>query len=304
MLETRHLLTFDAVVRTGTLAAAARELGYTQPGVSQHIRALERELKATLFVRAGRMLRLSEQGEVLAAKTSVLLSDLLATAEHVAAVARLRDGLVKVCAFPSANATLVPAAISKMRSDHLGVQLELFEAEPPDSLAGLKKGDYDIVVTFHYDDQGPIADDDTLSFPLMQEPLVLFMAEDHPLARRQQVGLAELSEERWIAGCLQCRQEFVSACEDAGFSPRIDVTTDDNLAVQSYVVAGLGLAMMPRMIQTFVKHPRLRIRPILPSRNRTITATILRGNRNLPAVKHMLESLTWAAEKAVEVANQ
>lgn len=300
MLETRHLLTFEAVVRTGTFAAAARELGYTQPGVSQHIRALEAALKATLFTRAGRGLRLSEQGEILAARATSLLADMRAAEAQIAAVDRLRQGLVKICAFPSASATLVPAAISKMRSDHMGVELELFEAEPPDSVAGLKKGDYDIAVTFHYEGEAAPEDDDILSFPLMREPLVLFMAENHPLARRQQVDVTELKDERWIAGCIQCRQEFVSVCHDAGFSPRIDITTDDNLAVQSYVVSGLGLAMMPRMLQSFVKHPRLRVRPVSPSRTRVITATVLRATRHSPAVKHMVESLRWAAENSSE----
>jgi DNA-binding transcriptional LysR family regulator len=298
MLETRHLLTFEAVVRTGTFAAAARELGYTQPGVSQHIRALERELKATLFTRAGRGLRLSEQGEILATKAQVLLSDLRAAEEQVAAVARLRRGQLKICAFPSASATLIPAAISRMRAEHTGIELELFEAEPPDSLAGLRSGDYDIAISFHYEGEPSGDDEEIVTVPLMEDPLVLFMADAHPMARRQYLDLAELSEERWIAGCVQCRKEFVAACDESGFTPRIDITTDDNLAVQSYVVSGLGLAMMPRMIQGFVRHPKLKVRPVLPGRTRVITAAFLRTNKRTVAVKHMLDSLRHAAAES------
>ncbi len=296
MLETRHLLTFDAVVRTGTFAAAARELGFTQPGVSQQMRALERELNATLFTRAGRGLRLSEQGEALAAKAGVLLQELRSAEERVAAVARLRAGRVRVCAFPSANATLVPAAISRMRSEHVSVEVELFEQEPPESLTGLGRGDYDVVVAFRYEDRPPVIDDETLTIPLIREPLVLLMPDDHPLARRQQVDLAELRDERWVAGCPRCREQFVDACADAGFSPRIDITTDDTLAVQSYVVSGLGLAMMAQMIQSFVKHPRLRARPVTPTRSRMITATVLRSSGRSPAVDHMVRSLREVAQ--------
>ncbi|MGI8311935.1 LysR family transcriptional regulator [Saccharopolyspora hattusasensis] len=295
MLDTQRLLTFEAVVRTGTFAAAARELGYTQPGVSQQMRALERELHTTLFAREGRGLRLSEQGEVLASRVTSLLSEIRSTEEHIAAVNRLRDGRVKVCAFPSANATLVPAAISKLRSNHLGIEIELFEAEPPDSLAGLRSGAYDIVVAFRYDDQEHQDDDDAVSIALLEEPLVLLLPDDHPLARRRQIQLADLREERWVAGCVRCRKAFLAACEDAGFTPRIDITTDDNLAVQSYVVSGLGLAAMPEMVQSFVRHPKLRIRPLLPERKRIVTATILKTNRRSPAVEHMLSSLLSAA---------
>jgi DNA-binding transcriptional LysR family regulator len=298
MMNTQRLLTFEAVVRTGTFAAAARQLGYTQPGVSQQIRALERELGAALFTRAGRGLRLSEQGEVLASRVPSLLRDIRATEERVAAVSRLRAGRVRVCAFPSANATLVPTAISKLRREHSGIGIELFEAEPPESLSGLRDGEYDVVVAFDYGSQSAPGGDeeDLLTIRLMQEPLVLMMADDHPLARRQQVELAELKEARWVAGCVRCRQEFVDACDEAGFVPHIDVTTDDNLAIQSYVVAGLGLAVMPQMVQAFVKHPSLRTRPLLPTRMRDITATILRTNHPSPAVEQMIGSLRKAAQ--------
>lgn len=303
VLDIQRLLTFDAVVRTGTFAAAAREVGFTQPGVSQQMRSLERDLKATLFVRAGRGLRLSEQGEVLASRLPTLLAEIRGTEERVAAVARLQASRVRVCAFPSANAMLVPAAISRMRAAQLGIDLELFEAEPPESIDGLRRGEYDVVVAFRYGDDvredadGSGHDDDTITIPLMREPLVLLMPDSHPLARRQQVNLSELSDERWVAGCVRCRQEFVRACEDAGFSPRIDITTDDNLAVQSCVVAGLGLSVMPQMIQSFVKHPRLRARPLLPERTRVISATVLRTNRRSPAIERVVASLRAAADE-------
>lgn len=297
MLDTQKLLTFAAVVRLGSFAAAARELGYTQPGVSQQMKALERELKTTLFSREGRGLKLSEQGEVLASRAESLIADLQATEERVAAVTRLKEARVRVCAFPSANATLIPSAISRLRARHLGIEIELFEAEPPESIAGLESGEYDVVVAFRYDDQpAPDVGENFVSTELIDEPMVLMLWDDHPLARRKQIELAELQDERWVAGCVRCRQEFVSACAVAGFEPRIDITTDDNLAVQSYVVAGLGLAMMPRMTQSFVKHPKLRTRPLLPERHRHVTATVLRSQRQKPAVLRVLESLREAAE--------
>lgn len=293
----QRLLTFSTVVRLGSFAAAARELGYTQPGVSQQMKALERELKTTLFSREGRGLKLSEQGEVLASRAEALIADLRATEERIAAVDRLKEARVRICAFPSANATLVPAAISRLRSKHAGIEIELFEAEPPESLDGLESGMYDVVVAFRYDDQPDLVEHpEHLTVPLLDEPMVLMMSDDNPLARRKQIELAELRDARWVAGCLKCRQEFVTACEQAGFAPRIDITTDDNLAVQSYVVAGLGLAMMPRMTQLFVKHSKLRTKPVLPERYRHVTATVLRSQKSIKAITRVLESLRAAAD--------
>ncbi|MFC9983506.1 LysR family transcriptional regulator [Microbacterium keratanolyticum] len=298
MLDTQRLLTFATVVRVGSFAAAARELGYTQPGVSQQMKALERDLRATLFSRQGRGLKLSEEGEVLASRVESLISELRATEERISAVTRLKEGRVRVCAFPSANATLVPAAISHLRARHLGIEIELFEAEPPESLEGLERGDYDIVVAFRYNDQPTSASGEgRFTVSLLDEPMVLMMPEDHPLARRKQVSLTEFADARWIAGCVRCRQEFVNACDEAGFTPRIDITTDDNLAVQSYVVAGLGLAMMPRMTQSFVKHARIRTKPLLPERFRHVTASVLEGRQNSGAVIRVMESLKEAARE-------
>jgi DNA-binding transcriptional LysR family regulator len=297
MLDTQRLLTFAAVIRTGSFAAAARELGYTQPGVSQQMRALERGLGADLFVRSGRGLKLSVQGEVLAGRAEALLADIKATEERINAVSRLRNGRVRVCAFPSANATLVPKALSTLRAEQLGLEVELFEQEPPDSLDGLGRGDHDVVVAFHYGDQHPAEQEGEVTITLLEEPLVLLLPDSHPFARRKQIELKDLSDERWVAGCVRCREEFVRACSEAGFEPRIDVTTDDNLAVQSQVVAGLGLAVMPNMVQSFVRHPRLRTRALLPVRKRVITATYLAARGGSPAVNQMLRALRRAADE-------
>lgn len=297
MIETRHLHTFEAVVRTGSFAAAARELGYTQPAISQQIRALERELDAALFLRAGRGLKLSESGQILASRVPALLADLAATRERITAVRRLRDGRVRVCAFPSANATLVPTAMAKMRADHLDIEVELFEAEPPESIDRLRAGEHDVVVAFRYETDVEEEDGDLTSVTLAEDPLVLLAPAGHPVARVQQVDLTDLAGEHWVAGCVRCRRAFVEACEEAGFAPRIDITTDDTLAIQSYVAAGLGLALVPRMTQAFVLHPRLRMRPVSPLRHRVITA-VTRADPAPPlALRHMMSTLRWAARQ-------
>ncbi|QZY50677.1 LysR family transcriptional regulator [Leucobacter tenebrionis] len=302
MFDVQQLITFDAVVREGTFAAAARSLGYTQPGISQQIRALEDRLGAALFVRAGRTLQLTNEGETLAEQAPVLLAALQSAQERVNAVTRLRRGSVRVCAFPSANAALLPPAISHLRSAQLGIEIELFEAEPPESLNGLSQGIYDVVISFHYADgstpeEHQSEDHDTITVPLLSEPLLLFMNDSHSLTRRQKISLSELSSERWIAGCVRCRQAFIDACAAEGFNPKVDIATDDNLAVQSYVVSGLGLALMPRMVQSVVKLPRLRTRQVSPERVRLVTATFLRSNASSPAVQHLISSLQWAAER-------
>lgn len=262
------------------------------------MRALERELRATLFVREGRGLRLSEEGQVLVQHASDLLARMDAAEAHVASLARLRKGHVRVCAFPSANAMLIPSAIAKFKSDNLGLGLELFEAEPPESLPGLESGDYDLVLSFHYEGEDAPNIEGCETIVLLEEPVVLLLREDHPAARRREVELSDLHDERWIAGCVRCRQQFVAACEDAGFTPHIDITTDDNLAIQSNVVAGIGLVTIPKLMQSFVRHPRLRVRRVLPERRRYITVVVPTAKRQAPAITHAISALKAAAAEA------
>ncbi|QMU79290.1 LysR family transcriptional regulator [Streptacidiphilus sp. PB12-B1b] len=150
MIEARHLRVLRAVARTGSLSAAARELGYTQPAVSQQMRALEKTVGTPVVVRAGRGVRLSEAGEVLVRHAGVILAGLTAAEEELAAITGLRSGRVRLSSFPTANSALVPSAVAEVRSAEPGVRVSLTEAEPPQALALLRGGDCDVALAFRY----------------------------------------------------------------------------------------------------------------------------------------------------------
>src|SRR5262245_16151354 len=103
MLELRHIQVFAEVARVGTFSEAARNLGYTQPAVSQQMKALERSVGAPLFLRSGRVLRLTEAGRMLAHHAEVITASISAAQNQVAAITNLQQGSVRICAFPSAT---------------------------------------------------------------------------------------------------------------------------------------------------------------------------------------------------------
>lgn len=140
MFDSRHIRTFHAVVASGSYSAAARVLGYTQPAITQQMKALERAVGTPLFTRLGRRMQLTEAGESLSRHAETILGSLSAAEAQLKAYARLRTGRVKLCGFPSANVTLVPEALSGLAKEHPGVQVELLEGEPPDSLRRLERG--------------------------------------------------------------------------------------------------------------------------------------------------------------------
>jgi DNA-binding transcriptional LysR family regulator len=296
MFDSRHVRTFAEVVRTGSYAAAARSLGYTQPAISQQMKVLERAVGTPLFVRVGRGLKLTDAGEVLAGHAEGILASIEAAHEQMKAITRLRSGRIRICAFPSANATLLPAAVARITTDHPGIRVELLEEEPPLSLHALEQGDCDITLAFSYGDTAEQKHrEDLVEVPLMDDPLMVLMPADHPLARRRSVELRQFAHERWIAGCLRCRGHFVAACTEAGFEPDVAFTTDDNLAVQGLVAAGTGVALMPSMVLSFMRYPKVAGRPVVPADHRRVSAFTLAGHQKVPITRLLLDALREAA---------
>ncbi|MFE7189104.1 LysR family transcriptional regulator [Kitasatospora sp. NPDC057541] len=334
MIEARHLRVLRAVARTGSFSAAARELGCTQPAISQQMKALEKSVDTPLVVRSGRGMQLSEAGRVLLKHATGILAGLSAAEEEVAAIAGLRAGRVRLVSFPTASSTLVPPAVARLRDSHPGVRVSLVEAEPPESLAMLRGGECEVALAFRY----PQAPGSTLApapapahgtprearaeanleaqqlsagadwsdlvvTPLLDDPLVGLLPAGHRLAGRGgPVGLAELAGEQWIAGCPQCRGHLVELCAGAGFEPRIDFATDDYPAVVGLVAAGLGVAVLPGLALESVRPDG--VVPVAvhavsgAPAVRQVVALTLPDLAEVPAVALMLERLAGAAAGA------
>ena len=354
MIDTRQLEMFAQVVDAGSFSGAARALHCSQPAISQQMRALERVMGGPLFIRVGRTLQLTDAGKVLARHAAGILGDLAVAHRQVQAVSALDLGTVRVCAFPSANATLIPQAAAKLRAVSPRMRLELSEAEPPDSFAQLRRAECDIVIAFHYDrpETAPPAppaqppapperperlpepraartgavtidaalaadldrlDDDALTSgmvatPLLHEQWELLVPISHRLVDHGKLDagdpqapaeLATLRDETWIAGCPTCRVTFTAACERAGFAPDIMCSTDDNLALQSLVAAGLGVTLVPRLVSSFVRHPRVVAMPVTPAMWRHVAAYTWPDLGKVAAIRDTVAALRSVAAEPV-----
>ncbi|MER6115005.1 LysR family transcriptional regulator [Streptomyces sp. NPDC001743] len=296
MIEARHLRVLRAVAGTGSFSAAARELGCTQPAVSQQMKALESSAGTTLLIRTGREMRLTQAGEALVRHASGILAGLTAAEEEVAAIAGLRAGRVRLVSFPSGSSTLVPGALAALRAAHPGTRVSLVEAEPPRSVEMLRDGDCDIALAFRYGTQGAEWDDLVVR-PLLTDRLIGLVPEGHGLADRDEVGIGELAGEPWIAGCPRCRRQLVEVCEASGFTPRIDFATDDYPAVIGLVGAGLGVAVLPALAIESVRPRGARTVSVEPAIEREIVALTLPDLAHVPAVAATLDQLSLAAAR-------
>src|ERR671939_72649 len=148
MLDVHRLRVLRAVAREGSFSAAARALDYTQPAISHHIARLEADAE-----------------------------------EEVAAIAGLRAGRVRLAAFPSASATLVPAAFSALQAEHRGITVSLVEEEPPEALALLRAGDVDVAVAFGYPQAELVDGPDLAVEPLLEDRLLAVLPAGHARSR-------------------------------------------------------------------------------------------------------------------------
>ena len=274
MLDVTRLRVLVAVARHGSVTAAARALNYAQPSISHHIARLEAETGARLLERVGRGVRLTEAGRLLAERAEEIIGRLDAAESELAAHVGLREGRVRLAAFPSALGTLVPAAAAWLEVEQPGIDLMLTEAEPPEALRMLRAGYVDVALVFrHYQqDVDPVppgpADEGTRGRLLLDEPVHLVTRIN---GQPPEPDLATYAGSRWIAGCERCRSYLIRQCELAGFSPKIAFTTDDYVAVQALVAAGLGVTTLPGLCLRAARHPGI-VTTELPGARRHVFA--------------------------------
>jgi DNA-binding transcriptional LysR family regulator len=312
MLDVTRLRVLVAVARHGSVTAAARALNYAQPSVSHHLSRLEAETGALLTQRVGRGVRLTDAGRLLAERAEEILGRLDAAENELAAHVGLRAGRIRLAAFPSALSTIVPAAAARLEAENPGMDLTLAEAEPPEALRMLRAGYVDVALVFrHYQDGASVhqpADlgNGTRSRLLLDDPIHLVTraattAIEPQLPERP--ALADYAEQRWIGGCERCRSYLVWQCELAGFTPKIAFTTDDFVAVQALVAAGLGITTLPGLALRAARHPGIRAVP-LPGSHRHVLAVTYGETPEPPAVSRLLDVLSLTAGADRHTADQ
>ena len=293
MLDVRRLRVLRAVAQQGSFSAAAESLSYTQSAVSQQIAALEREAGTLLVQRNPRGVRLTDAGAALLRHTEVILSRLADAEAELEAIAGLRSGRLRLAAFPSAGATIMPKAIGRFREAHPGIDLTLRPAEPDDVCAFLKAGDCDIALTI---DAPPVtAEPEGVDlFHLLDDPMYVCLPATHPRASQSRVKLEDLAAEPWILGSTgRCpdTEVFLRACQTAGFECQIAFHSDDYLSIQGFVAAGVGLALIPDLGLITVRDDVV-IRSLHGSPPyRRISAAMLTDGYRSPAALAMLDIL-------------
>ncbi|MFJ4172293.1 LysR substrate-binding domain-containing protein [Paenarthrobacter sp. NPDC089714] len=249
MLNPVHLRTLSVVLRTGSFADAAREIGYTGSAVSQQVAALERAVQAPLVERDAQSIRPTEAAKFLATRARDIINALSTLEDEMKGFSKGNYGLMRLGSFSTASQRLLPAGLASYLRRHPTSTVELEEGCPTDLAAMVRDSVLDVAVAFHYDLVPQQWPSNVVAVPLLAEELLLLLPEKHRLAGAGQITLHDLARENWVStkedssgdACLR------HLCASGGFKPRITVRSDNYDALRGMVRSGVGIALVPAL---------------------------------------------------------
>jgi molybdate transport repressor ModE-like protein len=299
MLDPRQLQLLHEVARTGSYSAAARELGFSQPAVSYQMRRLEREVGAQLTVRIGRAMKLTAAGTALLAHTERILAAVRAAEDQLAELSNGGAGTVRLAAFPSACATLLPAAMAAMRRSSPQVEVRLVQAEPPRARELVRRGSADVALGYHYPDLRA-SETEAGAGPERHEVLVedihLVLPMDHPAASQRLVEPARLAEATFLVASSQFEARLQALASAAGFTPKTLMMVDDYVAMQALVAAGFGVALVPDLAMRAHRDPRIVTRTLAGWPRRHVRLVYWPDMLRVEPVRALVGNLVEAAD--------
>jgi DNA-binding transcriptional LysR family regulator len=302
VFDAARLKVFREVVERGSLSAAAEALSFTQPAVSRQIAALEREAGAQLLERTPRGTRLTEPGRVLLGHAEAILDRMATARAQVESVARLAGGRLRIGAFQTANATVVPRAIAAFAAAYPGVELFLVEAVTPDAVARLRAGEVDLAVVTHMPE---LVGSDVEVVDLVDDEIFVALPAAHRLAHKPKLRLRDLRDETWIEAAGGAgRPPLLSAALAHGFEPRIRFGAEQWVSKQGLVAAGVGVTLIPGLAVATVRDDIV-LRSLGPDAPRRRVVAMLPVGYRSPAVAPFVELLrAEAAEHCVTCADR
>lgn len=306
MLDVRRLEMLLEVARTGSFAAAAESMSFTPSAVSQQMRALERASRVTLFLRGPRGVTLTEAGQALRRHAEAVTTRLAAAEAELVAMGSLGEQRLRFGSFSSATGAFAAQAYRIFCERHPAAGVSFSDGEPYEAVAMLSENQLDLAVIFElngwpvnrdYRGVATCREPQLETVTLFDDPYLLVVAADHPLAGQASVTLEQLAGERILVSapwepalrriCAQAgvRPTFDGSCQGTGFE-----------ALQALVAAGSGVTLMPRLSLDWLREG-LVARPLADAPVRCVQTAVRAEGGASSSIEAMAEILTGLTER-------
>lgn len=303
-VDPRALLTFRSVAHHGSFSSAARELGWSQPALSQQVRKLEQQVGTAILERSPRGITLTESGRLLLAHADAMHARLVRASSEMAELMSQESRKITVAAFPSACTSIVAPIMSFLMATEQAsrIDLSLIQREPAEAVAPLLTGEIDLALVFRYEFESGAWEREGITSELLgREPLMMLIPRPRGVEVAGDVepcGIEEFAGERWVSGCELCRHNLLHAAERAGFEPNIQHSTDDSRVVQELVSRGHCVALVSYLSLLGSDHPGTIARPLRDPSHRELLL-LSRSEVPSPQVARVAEQLRQSVARAL-----
>jgi DNA-binding transcriptional LysR family regulator len=302
-MEIRQLEAFAAVMAAGSVTGAARLLERSQPAITRLVQELEAEIGYELFLRKGPRVTPTEQGLLLFDEVERGLGALQRIRERAAEIARGQSGPLLLAATSALAVGLLPEALRLLEARDGARAVHLRTAAPEEVVRSVAAGAVQLGLT-----SLPFEHEGLRAHWIGQVACIAVLREDHPLAGRRQVPLAEIVAQRLVTlqDPQRLRQRIAAAlARQGGDRPEPPPTLETNSSVNAMAMvrAGLGLAVVEPVTPRGLLPAGLVARPLdaeipylfgvvspqarpLPQALQALVDALLQSARDLPGFVH------------------
>ncbi|MGI9240952.1 MAG: LysR substrate-binding domain-containing protein [Verrucomicrobiales bacterium] len=254
-MELRHLRYFVMAAEEENISRAAARLNLTQPAVSRQIRDLESDLGLPLFDRESGGLKLTEAGQAALPHAQDILRRAEGLSSAMAAFKRQPKRSLRVGFIPTALPGFLAAALRTFNQRHDDVCTQIREMSPVDQERALRDGEIDVALI------GSPCPEILAKFKsaeLLKTPLAIVLPDDHLLALRKSIDLAELEGERFVSldeRHFPGRPALIADLgERAGFTLDVGMKAEGLPELLGLVAGGAGVGVLPQDVHQ-LPHP-------------------------------------------------
>ena len=263
------LKTFVTLCEVGNFTKTSEILHISQPSVSLHIKNLEREFQTELFVRSPKLVQITPTGEILYKRVKQIIAIYEQAKEDILEHHNSVQGELIIGASFTIGEYILPSLLSKLQKDFPALELQIIIGNTHEIVESVRSLQVDIGLI-----EGQTNDTEVSVHPFMEDELFIIASNEHPLASKGPLGIADLQNQAWVSReqGSGTREYLNHVIRSTGLTVKSLITISSNQGIKESVIQGMGLSLLSRsVIEREVKNGDL---SVIPIKDKSFTRTL------------------------------